>query len=64
MKKLSLKDATSMLSRKEMRNIMAGSVGCPPNSCGSGGTCYFWVGDYLSSGCSCFKNNIKISGTC
>lgn len=69
LKKMGLAGMKSELTRKEMRNIMAGSgtgsgSGCPPSSCGDGGTCYFWIGEHLTSGCSCFKNNAKITGTC
>ncbi|MEN9655744.1 MAG: hypothetical protein RL311_670 [Bacteroidota bacterium] len=65
MKKISLKNVKETLSRKEMKVISGGygNYGCQATRCGSGGTCAFWMGPYLSSGCGCFQNNQKI-GNC
>lgn len=58
MKKISLKDVKNGLKRDEMRMIFGGSGGCSTKTC-SGGTCKFWMGDHLTSGCNCYVGNSK-----
>jgi natural product precursor len=62
MKKISLKNVKETLSRKEMRVIAGGygAAGCPANRCNGNGTCMFWIGSNMTSGCDCFVQNQNV----
>ena len=65
-KKLSLSNVISKLTRNEMRYVMAGSGASEAPGCSGGcnagenaGQCLFWFGEHLTTGCNCFYNNKK-----